>query len=141
MTPPSLAKMGQAIAREERYDLFCELATEHGRHDAISILRAFYADEDLIYEADQRWRREHITNVVGRVEGTVVRDGESWLATAECGPHRGQVRRFPTEVEATWWVRHCVDVPAEHVEKVRAQAGPGGANPSWAHLDENESEA
>lgn len=131
---PKLHAMDQVIGREERYESFCCLVAERGRADALHLLDVFDADTGLIHEADQRWGREHVLNMAGRVEGTVTRDVDGWTGVA------GRASRtFPTEVEAAYWVRHLCEVPATHIEHVRANAASGGANPAWAHLDEEAS--
>lgn len=130
-------QMDTAMAREARYERFRSFVAEHGSADVLDLLHAFDADIDLVDDAAQRWSREHITNGVGRVEGTVTHDGPggAWLASAECGPHHGQTRTFPTEREAAYWVRTGTVVSDKYAERVRATAGPGGADPSWAFLD------
>lgn len=102
-------------AADERYEVMCQLVGEHGRIDALAMLRAFDADPDLVEEAVTRWDRHHVRNVAGRLEGTIeeLPDGR-WKAHAECGPRGGESKTLPGEELARRWVLHP-DVVEAHL--------------------------
>jgi hypothetical protein len=104
----SITTREQARA-EDRYEALCELIVEHGASEVQRILGMFDADQALIEEVMDRWHDEHVTNGAGRVEGTVVPDGAEFVATAECGPHAGESRRFHSRKLARHWVLYPDD--------------------------------
>lgn len=88
---------------QDRYDALCDLIAEYGASEAQRVLALFDPDPALVDEAMKRWRSEHVTNVAGRVEGTILRDGPEYVATAECGPQRGVTRRFSALIGDRGW--------------------------------------
>lgn len=94
---------------QDRYDALCDLIAEHGATEVHRTLDMFDADPDLVHEAMERWHDEHVTNGADRVEGTVLADGDEFVATAECGPQHGTTRRFASHALARHWLLNQED--------------------------------
>lgn len=116
--------------REEGYEYF--LSCVRVDEDVLALVQDIAAGnldaEDLV----KRFEREHVSNLTGRIEGRVWHDGSTWNAEAFTGPMHGTSREFQTEQEAAYWIKCGRDVPAEMVERLRANAGPDGADPVWS---------
>jgi len=114
---------------DEAYDYF--LGCVRVDEDVLDLIRDIAANRIDAEALVRRFDREHVVNLTGRIEGRVWHNGDAWVGDAFVGPMHGTARTFRTEKEAAYWVKTGKDVPDDMVERIRATAGPEGADPAW----------